>query len=927
MATVNVADFGARVNDGVNDTGAIQSAINAAGNGGTVVLNSGVYDLPEGMKVASNRTYQGNGGTILRGKNAQGWLLHLEGDNTTFKGLTLEGGGLFMDRPGGGMNTNITVDYCVFRLNTGGDKGNGITFTQGVANTRFTNNYFTNYTGAFAIYGYNYNGLTIANNEIVNTRAGFHIDAFGGSGNLLVEQNYISGVKGMGMEFQGTASNLTFQDNVYENPNLSTVFSQNMNSMAYSLILDKSSNIRIRRNFVYAPLRQDGTGCRVGFEMGGDNAIIEDNYIYGPDVSAYMTDGHGTASVTFRNNRVQNVRHGDYIAFPSSGRTYTSHNNGANTQLTWDINRPKPGIGAKRFGGQNTTPPPVTPPPVTPPTVTPKPVLPATPGGVMALATGTTTANLFWMNVANETGYKIERLNGSTWTSVATVGADVKNYTVTGLSAGQSYSFRVLAVNASGASQPSSTMTVTTLASASDVKYVSDLAWSNSTNGWGPAERDTHVGSTAADDGYALRMRGKSYAKGIGVHANSEIKIALDGKYAQFLSDVGIDDDTSGAGSVVFEVWADGAKLYSSGTMTGTTAVKSLALDVSGKKELVLKVANAGDHIHNDHGNWGNARLTLAPVLPPPVVPPPVDPPPVEPPVKPPTVKPTPGQIKYLNDLNWVSATSGWGPIELNRSNGETGAADGKTLTINGKAYAKGLGAHSDSKIVYQLDGFYSVFTADIGLDDEIGNAGTVNFQVWADGIKLYESGRMTGADAARTINVNVQGRQELWLIADRAGDDIHNDHANWADARLIVRPPTSGSSVHLGDRMPSSGTGTVELVESQSGLSLNQKTYSSGLNVTGDSKLVYELDGLYETFITELAVSDQAGTDGSVAMKIYTDGHLAYSSGELSGTTRTRKVRVDVSGVKQLWLVVDDLEGGLAQDPATWAGARLIAA
>src|SRR5262245_38124160 len=325
MATVNVADFGARVNDGVNDLAALQSAMNAAGAGGTVVFNSGVYDLPDGMKFTSNRIYQGNtGGTILRGKNSQGWLIHAEGDNFTFKGLTFEGGGVFLDRPGGGMNTNINFDYNTFRLNTGGDKGNGITFTQGLANAKITNNYFTNYTSAFAIYGYNYNGLTIANNEVVNTSAGFHIDAFGGSGNLLVEQNYISGVKGMGMEFQGTASNLVFQDNVYENPNLSSVYNQNLNSMAYSLILDNSSNITIRRNTVFAPQRPDGTGCRVGFEMGGDNAVIEDNYINWCSVSAYVTDGRGTCSVTFRNNKVMNVQYGDYIAFPAAGRTYSS---------------------------------------------------------------------------------------------------------------------------------------------------------------------------------------------------------------------------------------------------------------------------------------------------------------------------------------------------------------------------------------------------------------------------------------------------------------------------------------------------------------------------------------------------------------------------------------------------------------------------
>ncbi|MGH2445283.1 MAG: PQQ-dependent sugar dehydrogenase, partial [Candidatus Limnocylindria bacterium] len=36
----------------------------------------------------------------------------------------------------------------------------------------------------------------------------------------------------------------------------------------------------------------------------------------------------------------------------------------------------------------------------------------------------------------------------------------------------------------------------------------------------------------------------------------------------------------------------------------------------------------------------------------------------------------------YLSDLPFVSSTNGWGPVERDRSNGETGATDGGTLTL-----------------------------------------------------------------------------------------------------------------------------------------------------------------------------------------------------------------------------------------------------
>src|SRR5207247_1662349 len=51
-----------------------------------------------------------------------------------------------------------------------------------------------------------------------------------------------------------------------------------------------------------------------------------------------------------------------------------------------------------------------------------------------------------------------------------------------------------------------------------------------------------------------------------------------------------------------------------------------------------------------------------------------------------------PPQSSYLSDLTWTSMTNGWGPVERDQSNGESGTGDGSTLTLNGTTYAKGLG-------------------------------------------------------------------------------------------------------------------------------------------------------------------------------------------------------------------------------------------
>lgn len=55
--------------------------------------------------------------------------------------------------------------------------------------------------------------------------------------------------------------------------------------------------------------------------------------------------------------------------------------------------------------------------------------------------------NVSWTNVANETGYQLQRsLNGLSWTTIATPGVNVTTYNDTGLSASTLYYYRIKAV-------------------------------------------------------------------------------------------------------------------------------------------------------------------------------------------------------------------------------------------------------------------------------------------------------------------------------------------------------------------------------------------------------------------------------------------------------------------------------------------------
>ncbi len=149
--------------------------------------------------------------------------------------------------------------------------------------------------------------------------------------------------------------------------------------------------------------------------------------------------------------------------------------------------------------------------------------------------------------------------------------------------------------------------------------YASDWQWLEAGNGWGPVERDTSVGEQAAGDGGPLTIGGRTYAKGLGVHAVSDIGFYTGERCETFSAEVGLDDETgnggtaqgeaSGRGSVAFEVWADGARVAESGVLTGADPARPLSADIGGAESVRLVVTDGGDGVDYDHADWADARF------------------------------------------------------------------------------------------------------------------------------------------------------------------------------------------------------------------------------------------------------------------------------------------------------------------------------
>ena len=133
----------------------------------------------------------------------------------------------------------------------------------------------------------------------------------------------------------------------------------------------------------------------------------------------------------------------------------------------------------------------------------------------------------------------------------------------------------------------------------------------------------------------------------------------------------------------------------------------------------------------------------------------------------------------FLDSLDWSEAAAGWGKVQRNRSIME------KPMTLAGKMFHRGLGAHAASRVRFALPAGYATFAATLGKDQEVAG-GSVVFAVQLDGREVFRSGVFRNDTAPREIALPLGAAKELVLRVEDAGDGIGADHADWADARLL---------------------------------------------------------------------------------------------------------------------------------------------
>ncbi|MDK0708608.1 NPCBM/NEW2 domain-containing protein [Clostridium perfringens] len=364
-------------------------------------------------------------------------------------------------------------------------------------------------------------------------------------------------------------------------------------------------------------------------------------------------------------------------------------------------------------------------------------------------------------------------------------------------------------------------------------EYMSDLTPKQSSNGWGTVRKDKSISGGVI----GLTRDGDfvDYNKGLGLHSNAEYVYDLEGKdYDYFESYVGVDKAMSSrpASSVIFKVLVDGEEKFNSGVMRSTTPQKYVKVDVKNAKELKLIVNDAGDGNTSDHASFGDAKLaTLS----------------SKPIIKGENLAYNMNekvdlmkgitatdiedgnitskiQIKssdfvegksgiftvvysvtdsdgltsecsrtiavtdketQLSDLNWKSATIGSGSVRKDR------AVSGNQIRLlnednSVETFAKGIGTHSYSEIVYNSEG-YDIFDTWVGIDRHVADkkVSSVKFKVYVDGELKAETDVMRIDTPKKRLVVDVRNSKEIKLVVDVADNGNTWDHADWADAKF----------------------------------------------------------------------------------------------------------------------------------------------
>lgn len=142
------------------------------------------------------------------------------------------------------------------------------------------------------------------------------------------------------------------------------------------------------------------------------------------------------------------------------------------------------------------------------------------------------------------------------------------------------------------------------------------------------------------------------------------------------------------------------------------------------------------------------------------------------------------GRTVYLTEIDpardeQVPFLGGKWPTLINRN------VAGGPLQVARTTYARGLGVHTKSTLVYELDGSFETLTLRVGLDDSAVPYGEADVAVVLDGKTLWEKKALKAGQISEPLNLPIKGGKKLELRA-APGDRLDvQGRVDWLEPAL----------------------------------------------------------------------------------------------------------------------------------------------
>lgn len=106
-------------------------------------------------------------------------------------------------------------------------------------------------------------------------------------------------------------------------------------------------------------------------------------------------------------------------------------------------------------------------------------------------------------------------------------------------------------------------------------------------------------------------------------------------------------------------------------------------------------------------------------------------------------------------------------------------------VSIAAKRYRHGVTVHKKSSVTVDLNRECTAYDALVGVDDMAAGLGEVYFSVYADGVRLWRSGRVEGGDPAVPVHVNLARRETVRLVVEPHSHFDDLALADWAESKF----------------------------------------------------------------------------------------------------------------------------------------------